>query len=624
MARSMTRAKDPAAGRVAFVELFYDLVFVFAITQLSHLLLHHYTLQGALEAGLLMLAIWWVWMYTTWALNWLDPTRGPVRMMIWTSMLLGLFMSMSVSDAFGERGLAFALSFVAMQLGRSLFTAWAFADQASHRRNFLRIAAWMAASGVFWIAGGLAHGEARLALWIVALGIEYIGPWARYWTPGLGASSVAEWDVRGEHIAERCGLFVIICLGETLLINGATFAEMEWTGPGIAAFPVNFLGSVAMWWLYFHIGHERGARAIEHSEDPGRIARVAFTYAHLPIIAGIVVSAVAAELIIAHPLGHTGWGVAASILGGPALFLVGNHWFKALTARWQPLSHLVGIGLFALSLVARPVAVAARARRAGARHPGAGGGVGVAFARRRPARDGLREWRCPTTPPRQPLTGPTSPASSSASSCSWPQAWWRCRCSAGSASGRCSATWQPALVIGPFGLGLVSDSQTILHVAELGVVLFLFVIGLEMQPSRLWAMRGEIFGLGVAQVGVCMLLLWTVGLTLGYPLAPSLIAGTGFVLTSTAIVMQMLEERGDDQPAQGPADHRHPAARGPGDRAAAGARRLPRARRRGRRPSATGWWRSPSASRRSRRWSRPGAGCSTPCSAFSPAPGRAR
>jgi CPA2 family monovalent cation:H+ antiporter-2/glutathione-regulated potassium-efflux system protein KefB len=100
------------------------------------------------------------------------------------------------------------------------------------------------------------------------------------------------------------------------------------------------------------------------------------------------------------------------------------------------------------------------------------------------------------------------------------------------------------LAIGPYGLGLFSDPETILHVAELGVVLFLFVIGLEMQPSRLWGMRGEIFGLGLAQVGLCMLLLWTVGLSLGYPLAPSLIAGTGFVLTSTAIVMQMLEERG--------------------------------------------------------------------------------
>ncbi len=99
------------------------------------------------------------------------------------------------------------------------------------------------------------------------------------------------------------------------------------------------------------------------------------------------------------------------------------------------------------------------------------------------------------------------------------------------------------LAIGPFGLGFFDDPRTILHVAELGVVMFLFVIGLEMQPSRLWAMRGAIFGLGLAQVGVCMLLLWTVGLSLGYPVAASLISGTGFVLTSTAIVMQMLEER---------------------------------------------------------------------------------
>ncbi|HET9067690.1 MAG TPA: monovalent cation:proton antiporter-2 (CPA2) family protein [Amaricoccus sp.] len=100
------------------------------------------------------------------------------------------------------------------------------------------------------------------------------------------------------------------------------------------------------------------------------------------------------------------------------------------------------------------------------------------------------------------------------------------------------------VVIGPFGLGFFTDPQTILHAAELGVVLFLFAIGLEMQPSRLWAMRGEIFGIGVAQVGLCMLLLWTVGLALGYPLAPALISGAGFVLTSTAIVMQMLDERG--------------------------------------------------------------------------------
>jgi glutathione-regulated potassium-efflux system protein KefB len=101
------------------------------------------------------------------------------------------------------------------------------------------------------------------------------------------------------------------------------------------------------------------------------------------------------------------------------------------------------------------------------------------------------------------------------------------------------------LAIGPFGAALFTDPMVILHVAELGVVMFLFIIGLEMQPARLWAMRRDIFGLGLAQVLLSMGLLSLVGLSLGYPFAPALVAGTGFVLTSTAIVMQMLEERGD-------------------------------------------------------------------------------
>lgn len=101
------------------------------------------------------------------------------------------------------------------------------------------------------------------------------------------------------------------------------------------------------------------------------------------------------------------------------------------------------------------------------------------------------------------------------------------------------------LVIGPFGLGLFSDPEAILHVAELGVVMFLFIIGLEMEPSRLWSLRREIFGLGVLQVGICALLLTGVGLATGFPVSVSFVAGAGFVLTSTAIVMQLLEERGD-------------------------------------------------------------------------------
>lgn len=101
------------------------------------------------------------------------------------------------------------------------------------------------------------------------------------------------------------------------------------------------------------------------------------------------------------------------------------------------------------------------------------------------------------------------------------------------------------LIIGPYGLGFFHDAQAIIHVAELGVVLFLFIIGLEMQPSRLWAMRGEIFGLGMLQVGLAMATLVWVGIALGYPASAAFVAGAGFVLTSTAIVMQMLEERGE-------------------------------------------------------------------------------
>ncbi|MHC1548176.1 monovalent cation:proton antiporter-2 (CPA2) family protein [Phyllobacterium sp. K27] len=107
------------------------------------------------------------------------------------------------------------------------------------------------------------------------------------------------------------------------------------------------------------------------------------------------------------------------------------------------------------------------------------------------------------------------------------------------------------LVIGPFGLGFFSDPETILHVAELGVVMFLFIIGLEMQPTKLWGMRNEIFGLGALQVIVCALLLTGVGIATGFPVAVSFVSGAGFVLTSTAIVMQLLEERGDIASAKG-------------------------------------------------------------------------
>ncbi len=350
---SLLRRDGAERSRVAMVELFFDLVFVFAITQLSHALLAHLGWRGALEVGLLLAAVWWVWIYTSWCTNWLDPERVPVRAALFVLMLAGLLMSASIPQAFGERGLAFAAAYVFMQVGRTLFFLWAVRGEAANmRRNFQRIALWLSLAGVFWIAGGLAQDDTRLGLWAVALGIEVISPALYFWVPGLGRSSVQDWNVDGGHMAERCALFVIIALGESLLVSGATFAEAVWSAPVVAAFAFTFLGAVAMWWLYFDKGLAAGHHRIAHAQDPGRHARSNYTYLHLPIVAGIILCAVADELVLAHPDHASNAGLAV-MLGGPALYLLGVGGFKWASREqaWPPLSHLVGLLLLALLAV---------------------------------------------------------------------------------------------------------------------------------------------------------------------------------------------------------------------------------------------------------------------------------
>lgn len=341
-------AKD--SSKVGWVELFFDLVFVFSVTQLSHLLLADLTWNGAAEATFLMLAVWAAWMWTTWAMNWLDTRHAAVRVLLFVLMAAGLVLSAAIPDAFGERALAFAGAYVFIQNVRALFTVFALRDgHANEFVNFIRIELWLAFASIFWIAGAFAEDEARWALWITGLAIDFFAPWVRFWVPGLGASSVADWSVDPSHIAERCGLFVIIALGESVIMTGATFAELQWDPYNAAGFAASFIGTVAMWWVYFATTAEEASELFEHRTDPGALARAAYTYAHIPIVAGVILTAVGDELVLAHPIGHMEMPVALVLAGGPALFLLGSGLFRWMTCGDAPVSHALGFVLIAAS-----------------------------------------------------------------------------------------------------------------------------------------------------------------------------------------------------------------------------------------------------------------------------------
>jgi low temperature requirement protein LtrA len=335
--------------RVTYAELFFDLVFAFAITQLSHGLLAHLDAGGALQVTLLMLAMWWVWITTSWMTNWLDPEHQPVRLALLALMAAGMIVSSSITQAFGDRAVPFAWAYVTLQVGRTLFIIWSLRHhRPANFRSFLRTLAWLLPASALWIAGAHGAPEWRLVVWGAALFIEAGSPWWGYWTPGLGRSKTSDWDIEGGHLAERCALFIMIALGESILVTGSTFTGMPWTPNVMAAFGLAFLGCVAMWRIYFAIGAERGSRFISRSRDPGRLARSVYTYLHVPIVAGIVVAAVGYELALSHPAGHTDRATLAAIVGGPALYLLGNAMFKGATSPRVPVSHLVGLAMLGL------------------------------------------------------------------------------------------------------------------------------------------------------------------------------------------------------------------------------------------------------------------------------------
>jgi len=345
----------PASGevsdRVTFTELFFDLVFVFAVTQVSHVLIEHHSRDALAHTLILGLIVWWVWVDTVWVTNWLNPELPAVRGMLLVLMLLGLLMASAMPEAFGHKAVLFAVCLVAAQVGRSVFTMLSFArHRPGHAVNFLRISIWLSASGAFWIWGAFVSDDARPWIWAIALLIDYSGPRARFRVPGLGPSGLKTWDVTGEHMAERVSLFIIIALGESIIVAGTTFSGLDVDWMTISAFCSTFASTVLLWLLYFNHNQRGGSEYISQADERGLIAQIAYTYVPVPMVFGIVIAAVADNVVLLHPLDGDAWA-AGLICGAPLVYLFGNSSFtKAIGGPWL-LSHMIGMVLLAVLFV---------------------------------------------------------------------------------------------------------------------------------------------------------------------------------------------------------------------------------------------------------------------------------
>jgi len=341
--------------RVTNIELFFDLVYVFAITQLSSYLLGAATFGGAARTAILLAMVWLAWMYTTWVTNWLDPERMAVRLLLVLLMLVSLAMSAALPRAFADWGIWVGGAYALMQIGRTIFMVVAL-PAGSLRDNFQRILVWCAVSGALAVAGGLAGGHARELLWLLAVLVDVLGGLVGFAAPGLGRSRTADWTIEGSHIAERCQAFILIALGESIVIIGATLTkESHATAIAIAAFIVAFAGSVALWWLYFDRSADASTEVVRSSSDPGRLGRSAYHMIHPVMVAGIIVAAAGDQQMLDHPSSTAHGPDAWLILGGPALFVAGHAAFKYVMWRTIPWTRLAGAAVLALLALLAPV-----------------------------------------------------------------------------------------------------------------------------------------------------------------------------------------------------------------------------------------------------------------------------
>jgi low temperature requirement protein LtrA len=336
---------DSDEASVSTLELFFDLVFVFAITQITFLVSHDATGRGLFHAVLVFGMLWWAWGAYAWLTNALPTGEMLPRLLLLVGMAAALIAALAVPDSFSGTGVAFGLAYLAvMAVHLGLFIVAAENPEAT-RAAILRLAPTNALGALLLIAGGAAEGTAQELLWCAAVVVSYAGPYV---------TGVAGFTIHPKHFAERHGLIIIVALGESIVAigAGARGLPVDWELAGTTLLAVALVTSP--WWAYFDGDAERTEQALTTATGVARarIARDAYSYLHVPLVFGIVLTAVGLHEAVVHPGDGLDPVVAVAFGGGVALY------FGGLAAKRVRCGARAGAGHVAAVVWAVGVAVA--------------------------------------------------------------------------------------------------------------------------------------------------------------------------------------------------------------------------------------------------------------------------
>jgi low temperature requirement protein LtrA len=336
-------AHDEREERVTPLELFFDLVFVFAITQVTGFLADDPTWGGLLRGMLVLAALWWAWTAYAWLTNTVNPDEGAVRLAMLGAMAAMLIVALAVPQAFGDDGVIFALAYMAVRVLHLVLYALAAKGDPDLFGAVARLASTATLGPAVLVAAGFLDGTDRVVAWIVALTADFLGPAL------IGAGR--GWRVHPNHFAERHGLIIIIALGESIIAIGVGATSIELELGVVVAAALGIVVVSGLWWLYFDVAAILAQRRLAAASGiaQARMARDAYSYLHFPMVAGIVLFALGLKTTLAHVGDPLATIPAVALCGGVALYLFGHIGFLLRTThRLFRRRSLAGCALLAL------------------------------------------------------------------------------------------------------------------------------------------------------------------------------------------------------------------------------------------------------------------------------------